>query len=283
MKSVIQHIPIIFVSYADNAMSYSLKRIGKQAEQLEIFDRILLYTPETLPEYIKSSTLLQYKRGGGYWAWKPAIIWETLQKFGDGALIIYADAGCSVFESEDWNYYFGLLKEYNTICFEYKDNMPEWEIYGQTSTKIKYWSKKSALNYFREVLKDDHYEEKYNKILAGLIFCKGKNNQFIKGWLDLVINHPELIMDPTEKELETENPELAFHKHDQAIITPLAHLYDDVLILKEKLETSKTAAVIASRIRAENYIEYLKLMLKLKIRSLLGDSFYFKIKSRIKK
>ncbi|AQX08234.1 hypothetical protein [Elizabethkingia ursingii] len=271
----------IFISYADENMAYSLKRIGKQALKLGIFDEVLLYTPDKLPGYIKSSPLMQYKRGGGYWIWKSAIMWETLQMYDEGTFVVYADAGCSLYGSDDWEYYFNQLKEYNTICFQYKDVMPEWEKFGQISTKIKYWSKQAVLNYFHEILKDDHYEDKYNKILAGLIFCKGKNNQFIRNWLDITIQYPELIIDPTDEELKAENPELAFHKHDQAIITPLAHQYEDVLVLQEKLETSKHAAILASRIRAKDYKQYLKLMLKLQIRHLLGDDFYNKIKGKI--
>ena len=69
---------VIFISYADGNMSYSLKRIGRQARRLGIFDEIILYTPEMLPDYIRNSALMQYPRGGGYWSWKPAILTETL-------------------------------------------------------------------------------------------------------------------------------------------------------------------------------------------------------------
>ena len=43
----------IFISYADDNMRYSLKRIGKQAKRLGIFDEIILYTPDMMPAYVK--------------------------------------------------------------------------------------------------------------------------------------------------------------------------------------------------------------------------------------
>ncbi|MGJ1196370.1 hypothetical protein ACR777_09235 [Sphingobacterium spiritivorum] len=274
-------MPVIFISYADKRMAYSLKRIGKQAEKLGIFDEVLLYTPETLPHYIKSSPLMQYERGGGYWAWKPAIIWDVLQKYEDGSLLVYADAGCSLYKSEDWSYYFGLLKQYHSICFEYKDQMPDWKQFGQTSTKIKYWTKNKTLLYFNKLLGTD-YSEKYNKIWGGAILCTRQDNPFIKEWLDITLNQPELIIDPTEEELLTESDFLIDHKHDQSVITPLAHLFPDVLVLEEKAETSLKAAIVASRIRARDYRQYLNLMLKQKMRSLFGADLYNKIKKRIK-
>ncbi|KUY16964.1 hypothetical protein BAZ12_20070 [Elizabethkingia miricola] len=272
----------IFISYADDNMAYSLKRIGRNARKLRIFDEILLYTPEKLPDYIKSSSLMKYKRGGGYWAWKPAIIWETLQKYEEGTIVIYTDAGCSLYKTNEWSYYFDILKQKNIICFEYKNEMPEWEKFGQVSTKIKYWTKSNTINFFNNIL-GDGYSERFNKIWGGAILCKGKDNQFIKHWLDITLQYPNLIIDPTEEELKTENYFLAFHKHDQAVITPLAHLYDDVLILEETAETSTQAAIVASRIRVKKYRDYIIYTIKLKIYSFMGENVYNTLKGRLKK
>ena len=84
-----------FISYADDRMSYSLQRIGRQAKRLGIFDEVILYTPDMLPDELKKSPLMQYSRGGGYWSWKPAILNETLQRADDGDIVIYVDAGCT--------------------------------------------------------------------------------------------------------------------------------------------------------------------------------------------
>ena len=271
----------VFISYADDNMRYSLKRIGKQAKQVGLFDEILLYTPDMLPSYIKASPLMAYSRGGGYWAWKPAIIWETLQKYDEGDMVVYADAGCSLQKSKEWeNHWSRLSGNYNTIVFQFKDEMPEWKQWGQTSTKIKYWTKLSTFQYF-ETLTGDYGD--YNKIMGGFILCKGRNNPFIKHWLDFTLEHPELVMDPSDAEANEQLPSFAYHKHDQSIITPLAHLYDsEVLIMTETAETAHAkAAVVASRIRAKTRSDYFTLNVKHYLRFFLGDKLFDSIKHKL--
>ena len=56
----------VFIAYADENMAYSLKRIGKQASNLEVFDEVILWTPQMLPNWIKQSPLMQYSYGGGF-------------------------------------------------------------------------------------------------------------------------------------------------------------------------------------------------------------------------
>lgn len=60
----------VFVAYANDKMAYALERIGKQANALGIFDEVILYRPEMLPDYVRNSVLMQYSYGGGYWPWK---------------------------------------------------------------------------------------------------------------------------------------------------------------------------------------------------------------------
>ena len=272
----------IFISYADDNMRYSLKRIGKQAKKTNVFDEILLYTPDLLPFYIKESPLMAYKRGGGYWAWKPAIIWETLQHYEEGDIVVYADAGCSINKSGQWDMYWNNLSgTYNTIVFQFNDEMPEWKQWGQTSTKIRYWTKRSAFRYFEQLLGEDYGN--YNKIMGGFIICKGKHNPFIKHWLDITLSHPELVMDLSGEEVKDQIPSFAYHKHDQSVITPLAHLYvSEVLILTETAETNPAnAAVAASRIRAKTQSDYITFRLKYYLRKFLGDNLFDRIKFKL--
>jgi hypothetical protein len=262
-------------------MRYSLKRIGKQAKKLGIFDEIILYTPDLLPSYVKESPLMAYERGAGYWVWKPAIIWETLQRFDEGDIVVFTDAGCSLRKSKKWAAYWNMLTNgIQTIVFQFKNEMPEWKRWGQTSTKIKYWTKRSAMLYFEALLGD--YGD-YQKIMGGIIICTGKNNSLIKHWLEISLSHPELIMDPTAEEKNEQIPSFAYHKHDQSIITPLAYLYSsEVLRLTETAETDpKHAAVVASRIRAKTRKDYLILYVKFYLRKLLGDKLFDSTKAKL--
>ena len=74
----------ILIAYANEPMRYSLKQIGIQARYIKQIDKVLLYTEKDLPQEIRQSPLMKYKRGGGYWVWKPYLIWKTLQDYPEG-------------------------------------------------------------------------------------------------------------------------------------------------------------------------------------------------------
>ena len=262
----------IFIAYADANLAYSLKRICRQARRLGIFDEVILYTPNDLPDYIKQSPLMQYEKGGGYWAWKPVILHETLQSHEEGDIVVYADAGCTLNQSTEWDMMFKLMLEYDTICFHYDAEMPVWAKWGNTSTKIKYWTKQSALSFLDDYCGDNAYRESY-KIWGGLLFLKGKNNSFLSKWLEITMNHPEVIIDPIGKEQEEQPAGFAFHKHDQSVITALAYYDDKTLVLPEISEThGETSFVWAERLRARNLNQFIMEKSKHLIRLFLGDA-----------
>lgn len=265
----------ILIAYGDQRCAYSLKHIGKQANMLHLFDEVILYTPNDLPDYMKSSRLMQYAYGGGYWAWKPYIIKKTLETHDEGDIVCYVDAGCTLRKTVEWTLYFELMKEYDFLCFKYRDEYPEWVKFGSTSTKIKHWGKKKSLLYWDEITGGQAWRER-NKIWGGFIFCKGKNNPVIADWMDVTLNRPEIILDPTAEELKDQYSYFALHKHDQVTLVALTYLHSDIcLILPEVSETcGRDVAVYASRIRARNRKEYVSLKVKYWGRRILGDSIF---------
>lgn len=274
----------VFVAYADAKMSYSLMRIGRQARALDIFDEVILYTPDDLPDKIRQLKLMQFSYGGGYWAWKPWIIYDTLQKNEEGTIVCYVDAGCTLRKGIEWSLYFDLMNDYQTLCFKYKDFMPEWGKFGTSCTKIKYWSKKSLLLFLDKYTNNDSYRET-NKIWGGALFFKGKNNPFLSQWMDITFNYPEVILDPSEEELSDQYPFFVLHKHDQVVLTALAsYNMESCMILPELSEThGECVAIYASRIRAKSKYEYILEMAKRKMRKLLGPIVYDLFKKSLKK
>lgn len=269
----------IFIAYGDFNCTYSLKRIGKQARALKVFDEVLLYTPDDLPSYILSSPLMKYSYGGGYWAWKPCIISETLKKVKEDDVVCYVDAGCSLRKGIEWTIYFELMKKYDMLCFEYRDEYPEWEKFGCTSTRIKHWAKKKTLLFLNDWVRGCEWQE-HNKILGGILFFKGKNNPILKDWITITVNHPEVVLDPNEEEMCDQYPYFALHKHDQAILVALTSLYrKNCLVMPETMETcGERVAIFASRIRAGNRRAYLGLMMKYWGRMFLGDKIFDGVK-----
>ena len=268
----------IFIAYADAALAYSLKRIGRQARRLKIFDEVILYTPTDLSDELKAHPLMQYRRGGGYWAWKPWLIQKTLREHEPGDIVVYVDAGSTLRKSPEWDRLFKLMDQYDTLCFQYAETVPEFARWGNASTHIKYWTKKQTLDYLDKYFQDSAYCENC-KVMGGLLFMKNPDNSLLRRWLDITLNHPELIVDPTEEELKEQNPGFAYHKHEQSIITALAYYDKTVCMIPETYEKySPDSFAWASRCRAANFRDYLFWKAKTDARHLLGDAAIEKLK-----
>lgn len=72
-----------FLSFADSRMSAALERLGRQAEALDFFDEITLFTEHDLSAEFTSRMgryLTPSCRGFGYWSWKPWSIHHVLQE-----------------------------------------------------------------------------------------------------------------------------------------------------------------------------------------------------------
>lgn len=272
----------IFVAYADSKMAYSLKRIGRQARRLGIFDSVRLYTPSDLPAEIRSLPLMQYSYGGGYWAWKPWIILDALNSEED-ALVCYVDAGCTLNKSPQWQEYLKAAEDRGTVLFQYADEMPQWARFGATSTKIRHWAKKAAIEFLDAYTGGEEWRE-HNKVLGGFIFARGKDNPIINAWLDVVMNHPEVI-DDFGISRESEYPFFALHKHDQPLLTALVcKFHENCAVFPQMLDAGPSdAAVVAERIRVKNFPEFLLWRVKKTIKSVLGETNVINLKKKLRK
>lgn len=270
----------ILITYGTPDFKKTLQRLQKEAKRLKLFDKIILYGPNDLPDYIKSNPLMAFKKGGGYWLWKPYIIWKTLQDYKD-AIVIYVDGGCSLNASNDWNTYFDHIEKYNTIVFSYRPDFDYgwYQFYNCNSPEIQYWTKEKTLSYFDSLFETESWRH-FNKIMGGFIICKGKENQFINEWLSVSLMCPELVCDPFGCELNNQKSTFVQHRHDQCIITPLAYFFaqkHETLIIPEKSESEKDfAAVGAKRIKFQPKVNGVTNKTKLirLIKFIIGEKVY---------
>lgn len=272
----------IFITYGDERFKDSVKRICKEAKLLGIFDKVISYNPQKLPKEIMQSPLMCYERGGGYWLWKPYIIWKTMQKY-PNAIVVYADAGCTLNKNyNEWHSWFELMSSTDTLFTQYRSEVDYgWgNIFNTSSVKISTWTKLATLEYFDERFKLTEWHD-YNKILGGFIMAKN-NSSFIREWLDIMLTHPELVRDPEGDELNCQHDGFCTHRHDQSIITPLAYWYEKktvgiVKIIPETAESCNTAAVVATRIRTAVIKTPIKTRIIRFIQLIIGKSFYKKL------
>ena len=272
----------ILIAYANKPLRHSLVLLKTEARYMHVFDRVIAYTEKDLSPELLASPLMQYARGGGYWAWKPYIIWKTLQEYDEGDIICYLDSGCKVHVDTEWDRYFSDMERYDTLCFQYQEYVDEWKnYYQQGSAAIRHWSKKATIDFFREKLKDDGFLD-FRKIWGGAIFCKGKNNAFIKEWLDITLSHPELVSDPTEEEKADQYPDFSgYHRHDQAIITPLAYKYQQegsLLVKPERFDINREAWIIKADRRKPTGMKYYTTLAAIHLNGIFGEKRMKKIK-----
>ncbi len=264
----------IFISYGDIRYHESLARITKQAKASKLFDKVIAYTPKDLPDYIKSSPLFAFHRGGGYWVWKPYIIYATLRKCNVGDVVYYADAGCTINpKSQEWKDLSQIIKNHSAIFFQYRRDFDYgWQRYctrlENNSVAIKHWMKPMAIDYFKKWFGNDDFLE-YEEILSGFCVVKKEEphtiNRVIEDWMKISLLHPSLLIDPWGPELDYLPDTLNVHRHDQSLLTLLAYHYKDkfnVAVVPERLESDReNSAVIGTRWRQAKmplilYIKY---------------------------
>ena len=132
----------VLIAYANEPMKYSLMFLKFQARWSGVFDKVITYSEKDIPDEIRNIQEYKCKRGGGYWIWKPYIIWKTLQDVEDGDFVCYIDSACLINKGKEWDMYFSLLNRYDTVCFQYDNFISSWdEKMGCGSSKIKYWTK----------------------------------------------------------------------------------------------------------------------------------------------
>lgn len=172
---------------------------------------------------------------------------------------LLCNAGCRLNRnSPEWNQYNELIKEYDSIFFQYQNDVDyEWEKFcsssGNNSTRIKHWMKPIAMENFTRYFGSSSFGE-YDKIWGGLmIFKKTSKNIILDEWLKISIFHPELIVDPFGEDLFHISESFNLHRHDQFILTPLIYYYkksQNILVLPETSESQReTVAIVAERYR----------------------------------
>jgi len=207
-----------FVTYGDKIYENSKKRLAKQAAETGFFDKILVYGREDVSEEVATSPLFSNKKGGGYWLWKPNVVGKTLAMMQDGDILVYADSGCSVYKDEEWNRYFGLLEKHNGIVF----------LINGTNEQ---YSRRNIIEHFSDIGK--HWKRRYQ--IAATFFLIRKTPEtvaFVREWQELMLHHPELVMDVPESELHHESPRFVGNRHDQSVFTALAYRYEQKYKLK---------------------------------------------------
>lgn len=227
-----------FISFGDSRMQKSLNRIKFQAELMQVYDEIILYTEKELSkevwEHFKDKT---HYRIFGYGFWKPQIILQTLEKMQDGDILHYADCGCHLnlrgrqrlleyFEIVN-NSDFGILAFQAAIeCSDKSLKVENW--------LEKEWTKGDLFDYFG--VRDRKDISETGQIVSTTFFCKKSNEtmDFMRKFLKVYYDDFDLLANKVDK--NGNFSEFKENRHDQAIFSLLCKINKVFTISNAEIE-----------------------------------------------
>jgi hypothetical protein len=195
------------------------------------FSSIRFYTPFDLSDwketYLPKDAQQEQGRGYHYWAWKPFILWQTMQVVPQGSLILYTDSGLYVNHKERYRERVLDVATKQGYCFfrNTHSTLPycKWEL-------VEYGLKHGIVS--KNALRDSHMVD------ASFLCIQNTPSmtQFVLEWMKLC-GEPFLVSDisseqPVSVEQQEHKKKFIDHRHDQSLLTILllkyAMKYDDL-------------------------------------------------------
>jgi hypothetical protein len=204
-----------FLIYDDETMIYksNIERLIESIKKYSDFE-IILFKKSHIDSDIdfseKNKKILNSKRGGGYWLWKPYIINNVLNKIKNGDSLFYLDS--SYYFIEDFT---NLYNDKEILIFSNKPN--------ETTNHFKGLCKMDVIlkyNMFDKVFIDNAED-----CWGGAIIIKKSINsvKYIKEWLDMCCIYENITDSPSIAENSNEYIE---HRHDQSLLSIILYKYN---------------------------------------------------------
>jgi hypothetical protein len=226
--------------------------------------KFTVYNESSLSEEINHYAS-QYKRGYGYWRWKPYIILEHLDKIEEDEILLYVD-GRSHFNSSKilWLDKFSNDNNYD-IC-----------VWKMNFTEEKY-TFKQIFEIFG--LNQNSQEAKSGQIAAGVIALKKRNSttSLIDRWKYLLDNYPEFFRDDLNQVDQIND--FIENRHDQSAFSLLVKTSKcETLYLDDSDFNKKESIFIQFKFHEGNYSTF-----KNRIRVIFGIGIGYKLFTNIVK
>ena len=216
-----------FCTFGDSRMEKSLKRIKKQAEGMQFFDKILINNENNLDQDFREhfkDKLIKGSRGYGYWVWKPQIILQAFREMNDGDILLYTDVGCHFNKNgiKRLNEYFKMVESTPTgILAFHQDTRPttDPDLIALYDGLEKVFTKGDLFDYFG-VRNNKSIVDTGQIMATAFIIKKSKQSKnFINEWLSVFKNRFNLVDD--SKSISPNFIDFIGHRHDQSIFSIL--------------------------------------------------------------
>lgn len=220
---------IHFATYSDHVFIRAKKRLLKEAEQFKEFKYIHGFGREDLPKQFVEGykSILNQRRGGGYWIWRPIIFNKLFKIMKEGEFLVYLDAGCKLnpLGKKRFFEYIDMLdkSEYGTLSIQMSGNNGFGEFY-----KEKNWTTKEIFNQLNISIDSDIANN--GQLLGGVIImkkCKHLQN-FLDTFTTFILKYPYLCTDIFNN--KNQISEFKDNRHDQSVSSLIRKKIGTVII-----------------------------------------------------
>ena len=223
---------VYLATFYSSDLKRSADRFKKQAEAMNIYDKIYLFNQDDLNEDFKEYIALLLKkgkkRGYGHWVWQTYIHKMMMAKINEGDIYHWCDVGCHFntkgiprlkeyidITQKDKNGFLGFSYKGLNFDEKYRDyEFPELLEYEYTkSDLIKYFN----LSYDDQIIQSP-------QVWGGSFFIrKGDVTlDLMQKHYDITRNRYDLIDDDENKFIEKPFPGFIVHRHSQSVLSILA-------------------------------------------------------------
>ncbi len=223
---------IYLATFFSPDLKRSSERFKLQAEAMNVYDKIYLFTKESLnddfKEYVSGLLKKGKKRGYGHWVWQTYIHKLVLSKMEEGDVYHWCDVGC----------HFNIkgvsrLKEYIDIVskdkngflgFSYKNPnfQGKYKNYKYLENLEFEYTKSDLIKYFNLQYKDPIIQS--SQVWGGSFFIKKNkiSENLMKEHYNITRYRYDLIDDDESKFIEKSFPGFIAHRHSQSVLSILA-------------------------------------------------------------
>lgn len=231
-----------FVTYGNEKFRQSRERIAQEARDTGWFRDVKIYTPENIgDEYTNKygDFVNSHPRGGGYWLWKPYIIWQHLKTMADGDFLVYFDSGGSI-NSQGKN----RLNEYLKAL----DGHPSGVLGFQMNFVEKCFTKSDLAEDLGTLTNSAIMDS--GQVMATIVIMQKNANSlaFAERWFKEATKNNFRFLDDQPSVLPNDGC-YHEHRHDQSIFSLLIKLEGGVLFPDEIQYYSNSRPFRATRIR----------------------------------
>jgi hypothetical protein len=221
------------ISYASRHFINRENKIKEEALKSGYFDEFRCCTEKDIDEsFIKNmGNVWNMSKGGGYWVWKPYIIYEKLKTMKDNDILVYIDSGCTINNGinarKRFNEYIEMVNNHWTgfLRFQLGENCKE-----------EWYNNKYFINYFENRYDVDTKEYLKDRQLLNTVLIIRKTSfvmKFFEEHLRILYDNPIIHTDvhtlPNEK-----------HRHDQSVGSLLYKYMNGDLIINDETWFSGT-------------------------------------------